>query len=298
MSRPPPQTPRGRADILLATAGHASRACVAAANCHVQVSDISCLVGTVMASGATNLILLCDQALDHCAIRTLGRQGLLPRSVLCGVCATPRTARHAWDLREHLEDVAIEAEYMARLVHGLVPKTATAAAGRYLKNQVDSSATITTALIDLLVSDRESLTWPVERVARRLGVGKTRVYGVLRREGVPTVARWQMLFRLLEGCALLQRGASTEDAAYWTQLANGRSLRRAMHRHLGATVADVRAAEGWRWVVDRWMRAVFQSRGGGVSSVRDGTENESYEMENQSSLPGCSGATFGFQSVR
>jgi hypothetical protein len=257
MPKASPRSACGRATVLLATAGNGSRACALAEGLSVPSSDMSGLVGTVTSSGATDLIFLCDRAVDHEVMRvvgSLGRKGLLPRSVLCGVCGTADTARHAWALGDHLDGVATEADHLSRIHDRWAQQTATAAAGQYLENRVSSSGTMIHSLIELLASNPESLTWPVEKVARSLGVGKTTLYGVLHDEGVPPVARWQMLFRLLEGCALLQKGALTEDAAYWAQLADGRSLRRALCRHLSTDVAQVRATEGWRWVVDRWMR--------------------------------------------
>lgn len=248
------RSPRG--NILLATAKHACRACAVTDGLSAQATDIAGLIGTVMASGAMDLVVVCDRAVDRGAIRTihtLGRQGLLPRSVLCGVCGNAETARHAWALREYLDAVVTERENLSVDIDRVGRQTFMAAAGHYLMNQVDASATTTRALVDLLVSNRESLTWPVRQVARSLGVGKTTAYDILRQEGVPTIARWQMLFRLLEGCALLQRGASTEDAAYWAQLADGSSLRRALHHHLGTTVPQVRGTGGWRWLVDQWL---------------------------------------------
>ena len=257
MPKASPRSACGRATVLLATAGNGSSPCALVEGLSVPSSDMSGLVGTVMASGATDLIFLCDRAVDHEVVRvvgTLGRKGLLPPSVLCGVCGTAATARHAWALGEHLDGVATEAEHLPTIHDRWTRQTATAAAAQYLENHVDSSGTLIHSFIALLASNRESLTWPVEEVARSLGVGKTQLYGVLHDEGVPPVGRWQMLFRLLEGCALLQRGALVEDAAYWAQLADDRSLRRALAGHLGTHVAEVRATEGWRWVVDRWMR--------------------------------------------
>ena len=264
MPKASPRSACGRATVLLATAGNGSRACALVEHLAVPPSNTSGLVGTVASSGATDLLFLCDRAVDSAVVRgvgTLGRKGLLPPTVLCGVCGTAETAQHAWDLGKHLAGVGTEADQLSRMLDRWTHQTATSAAGQYLERHVSSSSTVVSSLINLLASSRESLTWPVETVARSLDVGKTKLYRILHDEGLPTVARWQMLFRLLEACALLQRGASAEDAAYWAQLADERSLRRALDRHLGTVVTEVRATEGWRWVVDRWLSIHLESRG-------------------------------------
>lgn len=108
-------------------------------------------------------------------------------------------------------------------------------------------------MIRLLADGGEALEEPTERVAARLDVGRSTLYGSLRRDGLPGVAHWQILFRLLDAAQVMERGASCPDAAFRANLADDRSLRAALQTHFALTVGEIRRHTGWQWLVDRWI---------------------------------------------
>jgi len=202
------------------------------------------------------VLIVCDLSIDRRAsqkVHALGNRGLLPPLVLCGACKPAASVRHAWALAKHIDDFAADADALPTAVGRIVADNSSSRILSYLRKQLEISEPIVHSLLDLLASNSDSLTWSVARVAQAVGVSKSTLYDALNREGAPTVSRWQMLFRLLEACALLQRGASSNDAAYLVHLADERSLRRGLDHYLATTLAEVRRTKGWRWLVDRWI---------------------------------------------
>lgn len=134
-----------------------------------------------------------------------------------------------------------------------VNDSSSTAIAEYVIQRLEVTGPATSSFIRRLAIEKRLVTCDVETVAESLGSSKSALYDALTREGLPGIACWQMLFRLMDAAELIHGGASAQDAAYQARFADSRSLRRALHHYFGTSLTQIRAGQGWQWLVDCWI---------------------------------------------
>lgn len=220
------------------------------------MSTWSDVVSDLISDRPSSVLVVCGLNVtqpDTDMIRVLDRRGLLPPTVVCCGCTTRQGIRRAWALASYSDDLVLERETLRETVRRIAEDSIDRRAVKYIAGRLNLKAPTTRASIRLLTSNTAPLTWDVEKIARRLGITTSTLYRALKSDGLPTVSRWQMLFRLLHAAVLLQQGVSTDDDAFMVRMADSRSLRRALADHFGTSVTVTRSTEGWRWLIQRWI---------------------------------------------
>lgn len=186
-------------------------------------------------------------------IRSCAARGLLPPTIMCWVCGRREDIGRACALAPIVDFAVSEKDAISKCLEDLCNEGSGASVAKCIVGQTRMSTSASHSLIRLFASDARSLKWKVKVVAEHLGIGKSALYEALNRDGLPGVSHLQMLFRLVAAARLIQRGASTADAAYCAGLTEARSLRRALRRHLDVSVVEVRDKPNYRWMVERWI---------------------------------------------
>lgn len=187
------------------------------------------------------------------ALRALHRRGFLVPTAVYFQRPDAEAIERAWPLgRLGVEILFQGAALPDRILRLAARKTSIVAS--YVSAQLGTQGTLAEQLLHTLAAGGAVLIEPVHDVAARLGVSRTALYDNLAAAGLPPVEPCQMLFRLLRALHVLQRDGLVDAAAYAARLSTPASLRRALRDRLGLTVAQARGTDGWRDVVDRWLR--------------------------------------------
>lgn len=186
-------------------------------------------------------------------LQLLNARGLLPPTGICAVCATKQDIQEIWDAAGFVDRLLVTADELLEFLEKSKQKSGVSQVTKHLLIRLNVVDPVVRSFIQLHVTDPETTTLSPEVVAGRLEIGRSTLYRCLKRCGLAPVGQWQMLFRLVKAIEVLQQDGSAEDAAYIARLADGRSLRRSLKHHLGASVIEARSRQDWQWVVDCWL---------------------------------------------
>jgi hypothetical protein len=139
-------------------------------------------------------------------------------------------------------DPAVE-RLLARAAPGL---------GSLIANGLGVTSGLASRLLALLEADPRMHSAPPSRLADALGASRSALYRALRSARLPPPGELQAFFRLWPGLLRIKAGGRGEDAAFEARRPDYPAFRKAVARHLGMTVFEVRRAEGAGALLRRW----------------------------------------------
>lgn len=221
-----------------------------------SAADWSAVARALTSDAPPSVLAVCVASISGrgaAAVTSFAEQGVLPTTVLCGACVAKEHLRDAWCLANWTDYLVLSSGELRETVEAAAKRSSAVTIGEYVLARYEVKSSTIRGFIRGLAICQHAWTRDVRAVAESLGSSRSTLYAELTRESVPSIARWQMFFRLMCSLPALQRGASPESAAFQVGLTDAASLRRALRRHFGVSIRQVRTESGWRWLADRWI---------------------------------------------